>query len=323
MYFKDNRVMALAEAGDTLISALLPDDSMLVLVVDESSADLPDLLWFFGLPTQLDERFHTAPEEEQGQRSFAVCSMIADRIGYEVPGASNDRWIELLLERFGTEYPSTRAFSSLARQTLGEIEPVTDPDTALVRCMDREEEMFRQFERHLLAEELSQRAAEWVNDVDGFVSFSLSVQNRRKSRAGHAFENHVEWIFGMHELRFARGVTTEAKSKPDFLFPGAAEYADQSYPADQLLMLGVKTSCKDRWRQILNEAARIPTKHLLTLDPAITSDQIEEMQRSRVELVRPGPTFQTASPRPPNVRSVREFIELVQQLQGRQQGSLL
>ena len=29
-------------------------------------------------------------------------------------------------------------------------------------------------------------------DVDDFIRFSLSVQNRRKSRAGHAFENHVE-----------------------------------------------------------------------------------------------------------------------------------
>ena len=26
-------------------------------------------------------------------------------------------------------------------------------------------------------------------------------------------------------------------------------------------MLGVKTTCKDRWRQVLSEADRIPQKH--------------------------------------------------------------
>jgi hypothetical protein len=30
-------------------------------------------------------------------------------------------------------------------------------------------------------------------------------------------------------------------------------------------MLGVKTTCSDRWRQVLAEADRIQLKHLLTL----------------------------------------------------------
>lgn len=31
-------------------------------------------------------------------------------------------------------------------------------------------------------------------DVDGFIKFSLQIQNRRKSRAGLALENHLEDI---------------------------------------------------------------------------------------------------------------------------------
>ena len=52
-------------------------------------------------------------------------------------------------------------------------------------------------------------------------------------------------------------------------------------------MLGVKTTCKDRWRQILNEAARIDYKHLITMEPSISESQTDEMKGERVQLVLP------------------------------------
>jgi hypothetical protein len=52
-------------------------------------------------------------------------------------------------------------------------------------------------------------------------------------------------------------------------------------------MLGVKSSCKDRWRQILSEADRIDFKHLLTLEPGISENQTAEMQAKSVQLVLP------------------------------------
>jgi hypothetical protein len=44
-------------------------------------------------------------------------------------------------------------------------------------------------------------------------------------------------------------------------------------------------SFKDRWRQILNEAVRIPHKHLLTLEPSISENQTNEMKGEHVQLV--------------------------------------
>ena len=35
----------------------------------------------------------------------------------------------------------------------------------------------------------------------------------------------------------------------------------------------VKSTCKDRWRQVLSEADRIPNKHLFTLEAAISENQ--------------------------------------------------
>lgn len=54
-------------------------------------------------------------------------------------------------------------------------------------------------------------------------------------------------------------------------------------------MLAVKTTCKDRWRQVINEADRIERKHLLTLQEGVSIHQFEEMQSEGIELVVPGP----------------------------------
>jgi hypothetical protein len=124
-------------------------------------------------------------------------------------------------------------------------------------------------------------------DVDGFLSFSLSVQNRRKSRAGLALENHLEALFKAQLLCFDRGKETENKNKPDFLFPGQAEYRNPAFPAARLTMLGAKSTLKDRWRQVLSEATRINTKHLLTLEPGLSTNQTDEMQAKRLQLVVP------------------------------------
>jgi hypothetical protein len=150
--------------------------------------------------------------------------------------------------------------------------------------MEREEALFRTLERHLVGARLEQGFA---GDVDGFVSFSLSVHNRRKSRVGYALENHLETVFAASGVRFARTAVTESHSKPDFLFPGATEYRDLQYPSDRLTVLGVKTTCKDRWRQVLAEADRVERKHLLTLEPAISAAQTDEMQSRQLQLVLP------------------------------------
>jgi hypothetical protein len=52
-------------------------------------------------------------------------------------------------------------------------------------------------------------------------------------------------------------------------------------------MLGAKTTCKDRWRQILSEAKRISRKHLFTLEPGISEKQTDQMKSEGLSLVVP------------------------------------
>lgn len=65
---------------------------------------------------------------------------------------------------------------------------------------------------------------------------------------------------------------------------------------------------KDRWRQILTEAARIPRKHLATLEPAISTHQTDEMSRAGVQLVIPQNLHESFSPtQQGHLLSVRDF----------------
>jgi hypothetical protein len=178
--------------------------------------------------------------------------------------------------------------------------------------MEREEILFRTLERHIVGERLRLGFGPNGYDVDDFIRFSLSVQNRRKSRVGHALENHLEAVFKATPVLYSRTEETENKSKPDFVFPGITHYRNPSFPAINLSVLGVKSTCKDRWRQVLAEAKRIDRKHLFTLEPGISINQTAEMQAHKLQLVVPASLFATySSPQRSWLMNLRDFIGVI------------
>ena len=114
--------------------------------------------------------------------------------------------------------------------------------------------------------------------------------NRRKSRSGRSLELHAKAIFSEEGLtKFEHDVVSERKKRPDFLFPSQEAYQDNSFPVSKLRMLAAKTTCKDRWRQVISEADRIDKKHLLTLQEGVSLNQYKEMQEAGIILVVPSP----------------------------------
>ena len=198
-----------------------------------------------------------------------------------------------------------------------EADPVSDPDDALLRWYEREEKMFMCMERHLIQERLREGFTDQnAVDVDAFIQFSLSVNNRRKSRAGFSFENHLEALFTAQNIRYSHTPITENRSKPDFLFPSIERYRNGSYPATNLTMLGAKTTAKDRWRQVLEEADRIERKHLITLEGAISEYQTNEMISRNLQLVIPKEIQATYSKRQQEwLYSVSDFLQEVHERQ--------
>ena len=189
----------------------------------------------------------------------------------------------------------------------------TEPDEALLTWWTAEEAHFREHERRIVQERLEIP----FDDVDEFLTFSKSVHNRRRARAGLAFENHIHALFQRNNVSHSRKKRTEGKSEPDFLFPGIREYHDPAFDESRLTMLAAKTTCKDRWRQVLQEAARIKRKHLCTLEPAISHAQLEEMESALLTLVAPSSIIPTyAVPVGYEVLTLADFIRLVKERAG-------
>lgn len=283
LYFPDTVVSDNATEGDLLIIAQRPNETLMVIVAEGESTIANQLLWLFGVGEEKLPGFSVKGELEADQMRLEFASrFVLEEIGVVIE-QTDGNFLDQMLQRFGGKFPTTREFSAYACHTLGDIDLRADPDGAVIALMEREEILFRTLERHLIGD----RLRTGFGEIDDFLKFSLSVQNRRKSRAGNALENHLEHLFGLLGIRNDRTAVTEGKAKPDFLFPGAEAYHDPAFPSQLLTMLGAKSTCKDRWRQVLAEAERIPDKHLLTLEPSISTNQTDEMQQRRLQLVVP------------------------------------
>ncbi len=282
LYFPDTVVSNNATEGDLLIIGVRPDDTLMAIIAEGGSTIASQLLWLFGAD-QKHPGYSVKGEVETNQLRLEFASrFILEELGVEIQTA-DDNYLDQMTQRFGSAFPSTRDFSGYARETLGDIDLAGDPDAGLMALLEREEVLFRTLERHLIGDQLQAG----FDEIDDFFRFSLSVQNRRKKRMGSALENHLEYLFQVTGIQADRNPVTESKSKPDFMFPGIAEYHNVGFSSDLLTMLGVKSTCKDRWREVLLEADRIPAKHLLTLEPSISVAQTDEMHRQRLQLVLP------------------------------------
>ena len=304
-----------ARDGDTLFLGQTREGQLLALMCAAGSSIEQQLLWLFGLDVGGRDLFQRDLREESGRELDMAARHVLELIDVEVELA-DESWLDRLLKAFPKGLPPTRRFSDFARQACSDTDPLADPDHALLAWMDQEERLFLTYERHIVGERLQHGfVTEGVADVDAFVSYSLQVQNRRKSRAGYALGHHVEALLELHGIRHKREATTEKRNGPDFLFPGEPEYHDLAWPAEQLLMLGVKTSCKDRWRQVLAEADRIRRKHLLTLEPGISSTQTEEMKKENLQLVIPRPLHDSyRSTQRESLVDVAGFLQLAAEL---------
>lgn len=318
LYYPSNGITEMMTEGETLFLAKRTDGSLLFAVAPADSTIQNQLLWLFGFESQPQLGFesHEIVGSEDAELDFAT-RLVLDEIGveYEDPEANS---LDTIIERFGMTFPSTRDFSDLARLTLPEVDARDEPDAALLAWLDHEEAMFRRLERRIVSLRLSGGfgTADDI-DVDGFLKYSLQVQNRRKSRMGRSFEHHLAATFRAFELDFESQGKTEQGNTADFLFPSTAAYHDLRFPDARLTVLAAKSTCKDRWRQVLPEAQRIWPKHLVTLEPAISVFQTDQMQAERVQLVVPLAIQESYQPDQRNsIMSITSFISLVESLAG-------
>lgn len=187
-----------------------------------------------------------------------------------------------LLPGWRSELPSGEHIVNMVLERL-QGHRLGDADERLLKRRACEYEMFLSIESYVVLP----RVKEGFVNVEEFVRFANSVTNRRKSRAGKSLELHARAIFHEEGVRHSWTESTEDKRTPDFIFPSIERYRDDAWPVAKLRMLAAKTTCKDRWRQILNEAKRISEKHLLTLQEGVSTPQFREMREEGIQLVVP------------------------------------
>ncbi|OJH49006.1 type II site-specific deoxyribonuclease [Methanohalophilus portucalensis FDF-1] len=224
----------------------------------------------------------------------------------------NDYIVELTVEFPNSIEISNKArlFSKISKENKEQdyFDVINYPDRELLQWLDVEYSLFKaiEYDRYLHFIEKP------FSSIDSLVEAANTILNRRKSRAGKSLENHLSEIFTMNNLPFTSQPTTEGRKKPDFIFPGKDYYFDNNYKKN-LVFLASKTTCKDRWRQILNEADRIKQKHLFTLQQGISEYQMDEMADNGVILVVPEKYKSTyPSAYSDEILSLKEFISHVE-----------
>ena len=227
--------------------------------------------------------------------------------------------IQSFINCLTTDFPSSFEMSKAAREIQLSINGddnliKNNPDKILLDWTDEEYKLFRAIEN----DRYGSIVCKGFSSVDEFVILANQVLNRRKSRAGKSLENHLAALFDGNNIRYTAQGVTEGNKKPDFIFPSIEDYHNALFSIDKLCTLAAKTTCKDRWRQVLNEADRLrdQKKYLCTMQQGVTSSQMDEMETEGVILVVPK-RFISSYPKDKQSRiwSVGKFINYVKDLE--------
>ena len=214
-------------------------------------------------------------------------------------------------------FPDSKTMSQTARDIFQKVHAQQlSPDEEIIDWTDVEYQLYRALEDKVYKPLISNG----FSSVNDFETLAAQLMNRRKSRAGKSLENHLAAIFSDHGLSFEAQVVTEGNKTSDFVFPSSAAYHDPMFPDDRIITLGAKTTCKDRWRQVLNEANRTRDrqKFLCTLQQGVSEAQLEEMDDEKLTLVVPKKYISDfPSSHQSKIWSLEDFIQYVKSVEGK------
>ena len=201
--------------------------------------------------------------------------------------------------------PQVKIFSKLVQDAVLSCLPNfvdIEADDQLIRLVQEEFTLYKMAERKVYQPEIQRLFA----SIDEFLETAQSILQSRRTRAGRSFENHIDYLLVQngipHEIRQVVDGT-----RPDILIPSMAAYYDATFPNEKLFAIGAKRTCKDRWRQVLNEAPRVTRKHIITMQAGITITQLIEMENSGVTLVVPESLHKQYPPKRKPI-SINDFL---------------
>lgn len=265
----------------------------------ETEDDIEQFLSAFGIgPTETNHMIDTSAVLPETQERIAI-----------------QKFIDILTVEFPLSDVMSAAARDIQNRVYNHLEYIrTNPDRKIIEWTNTEYALFRAIEHARYGDKISHGFA----TVDEFITMANMVLNRRKSRAGKSLEHHLSAIFDGNDIQYTAQAVTEGNKKPDFLFPSQAAYHNATFPTDKLISLAAKTTCRDRWRQVINEADRLRglPKYLCTLQQGISPAQMDEMQAENVILVVPRPYIVSyPADRRDRIWTVTKFVDYVREVE--------
>lgn len=282
----------------------------------------------FVLTKQADQHYSaylldTEDEIDQFLSAFGIAPTETNRLidsSRIMPETQEQIAIQEFIGTLSVDFPVSDEMSAAARniqnKVYNHLEYIrTNPDRKIIDWTNMEYALFRALEHARYGDTISRG----FSSVEEFITMANMVLNRRKSRAGKSLEHHLAAVFDGNQITYTAQAVTEGNKKPDFIFPSQAAYHNMTFPVDKLVSLAAKTTCKDRWRQVINEADRLRDrpKYLCTLQQGISPAQMDEMQAENVILVVPKPYISTyPKDRQDRIWTLSKFVDYVREKEG-------
>lgn len=266
----------------------------------------------------------TEEEIEEFLNAFGISPTETNRlidIGKVQPETREKIAIQQFIDGLTEEFPASDIMSAAARDIQTKVYDhanyiYKNPDRKIIDWTNMEYSLFRALEYARYGESITKG----FHSVDEFVKVANMVLNRRKSRAGKSLEHHLSAVFDGNGIEYTAQAVTEGNKRPDFIFPSQTAYHNLDFSTDHLVSLAAKTTCKDRWRQVLNEANRLrdKPKYLCTLQQGISGAQMDEMQDENVILIVPRPYIKAyPADRQDRIWTIAHFVQYVKKIEGK------
>lgn len=183
----------------------------------------------------------------------------------------------------GASFPKTELMAATARQVVHDLHPAREAtaDVLLMDYLAAEYAIFRAIE----SAAHSSQVLKGFRSVDEFLSLAQSMTQRRKSRAGKSLEFHVEAVLELRGIPFESQPNLDGTT-PDLVIPSSRVY-EQIGQGVEPYVVAIKTTCRDRWRQVTEEAPKAAVKYLFTTQHGISISQLDQIEAAGIQLIVP------------------------------------
>lgn len=319
MYYSSRRLQQVAKAGDILVLTRSPvGTSIRALIVRPGTtlgSQLEELFADDGV--ELSTRFKAIRARLSGTAASAFLGAAAEAVA--IPSAeaflrvADDSLVSQALA--SGVVPGSRIMAEAAGMMVERMSSSRlEPDHLLQWRLDAETALYQHLEEQIGQRQLDELVASGTMAFGDVTQLVMKRLQSRKSRRGLSLQNHFAALLQREQISFDEQCRTEHGERPDFLVPGCAAYNNAAYPSDRLRMVACKSVLRERWDQMLNEAARIAEKYLLTLDLALTDATISDIRRNNVRLFIPSVVADAAYRHHVQRSEIQSVAELINRL---------